>query len=57
MVSRHMTDTGSIPIENHEPIEAYKKITQILQRNTHTAPFIGPLSGTTQVSQYESGFY
>jgi len=52
-----MTDTGSIPIENHEPIEAYKKITQILQRNTHTAPFNGPLSGTTQVSQYESGFY
>jgi len=28
---------------------------EILMNNTHTRPFNGPFSGTTQVSQYQKG--
>ena len=38
---------------NSMTVNAFKQL--IIRRHTHTHPFNGPMSGTTQVSQYQKG--
>ena len=40
---------------NKEMVISINGYVEILMNNTHTRPFNGPFSGTTQVSQYQKG--
>ena len=43
------SDSVDVPANNHH------RLLQISSAHTHTHPFNGPFSGTTQVSRYQKG--